>query len=179
MTFDIDANGLVNVSAQDKATSKEHSIRIQASGGLSDDEIDEMVKQAETHADEDKKRAELVDAKNQAESLINSTEKSIEEFGEKVSAEDKSAIEVAISNLKEAVEGGDLENVNSKTEALAQAAMKLGEAMYADANTEEAAKAADDFTSDMASDSKDDGTDDGVVDADFEEVQDDEDKKSA
>ena len=174
VTFDIDANGIVNVSAQDKATSKEHSIRIQASGGLSDDDIDQMVKDAESHAEEDRKRAELVDAKNQAEARINSTEKSMEEFADKVGDEDKAAIETALSELKEAVEGDDLEAINTKSETLAQTAMKLGEAMYRDANPDEGEEA--------SFDPEDQKQDDDIVDADFEEVKDDDDeegKKSA
>jgi len=174
VTFDIDANGIVNVSAQDKATSKEHSIRIQASGGLSDDDIDQMVKDAESHAEEDRKRAELVDAKNQAEARINSTEKSMEEFADKVGDEDKAAIETALNELKEAVEGDDLEAINTKSETLAQTAMKLGEAMYRDANPDEGEEA--------SFDPEDQKQDDDIVDADFEEVKDDDDeegKKSA
>lgn len=174
VTFDIDANGIVNVSAQDKATQKEHSIRIQASGGLSDDDIDQMVKDAESHAEDDRKRAELVDAKNQAEARINSTEKSMNEFSDKVGDEDKEAIETALSELKEAVEGDDLELINTKSETLAQTAMKLGEAMYRDANL-------DDDGEDAGYDPSDEPMqDDDIVDADFEEVKDDdEDKKSA
>ena len=174
VTFDIDANGIVNVSAQDKATSKEHSIRIQASGGLSDDDIDQMVKDAESHAEEDRKRAELVDAKNQAEARINSTEKSMEEFADKVGDEDKAAIETALNELKEAVEGDDLEAINTKSETLAQTAMKLGEAMYRDANPDEGDEA--------SFDPEDQKQDDDIVDADFEEVKGDDDeegKKSA
>lgn len=176
VTFDIDANGIVNVSAQDKATNKEHSIRIQASGGLSDDDIEQMVKDAESHAEEDRKRAELVDAKNQAEARINSTEKSMEEFAEKIGDEDKAAIETALSELKDAVEGEDLELINSKSEALAQTAMKLGEAMYRDANPD------DDAEESAYAPDEDAPVDDDIVDADFEEVKDDEDeedKKSA
>lgn len=174
VTFDIDANGLVNVAAQDKATGKEHSIRIQASGGLSDADIDQMVKDAESHAEDDRKRAELVDAKNQAEARIHSTEKSLEEFGEKLGEEDKETIGIALEELKAATEGEDLDAINAKSEALAQAAMKLGEAMYKDANSEEA-------TDDEGYDpSEDQPQDDDIVDADFEEVKDDdEDKKSA
>ncbi len=176
VTFDIDANGLVNVAAQDKATGKEHSIRIQASGGLSDADIDQMVKDAESHAEEDRKRAELVDAKNQAEARIHSTEKSLEEFAEKVGEEDKETIGIALEELKAAVEGDDIDAINSKSEALAQAAMKLGEAMYKDANPDEAADEGYDPSADA-----DAQQDDDIVDADFEEVKDDdaEDKKSA
>lgn len=176
VTFDIDANGLVNVAAQDKATGKEHSIRIQASGGLSDADIDQMVKDAESHAEDDRKRAELVDAKNQAEARIHSTEKSLEEFAEKVGEEDKETIGIALEELKAAVEGDDLDAINTKSEALAQAAMKLGEAMYKDANPDEDADEGYDPSADAGNQADDD-----IVDADFEEVKDDdkEDKKSA
>ena len=130
VTFDIDANGIVNVSAKDKATNKEQQIRIQASGGLSDKEIEKMVKEAEANAADDKKRKELVEAKNHAEALIHSTSKSMTELGDKVSAADKSTVEAAIADLKSAMEGDDAEAIKAKTNALAQAAMKLGEALY-------------------------------------------------
>ncbi|WP_133724328.1 molecular chaperone DnaK [Oceanicaulis sp.] len=170
VTFDIDANGLVNVSAKDQATGKEQAIRIQASGGLSDSDIDQMVKDAEANADADKKRRELVDAKNNAEALIHQTQKQVEEFSDKVSAEDKSAIEDAIKELEGVKDGEDPEAIQQKTQALMQAAMKLGEAMYAaqQADGGEAAAKAD-------SDAEE-----GVVDAEFTEVKDDDDdKKSA
>ncbi|MBL4538490.1 molecular chaperone DnaK [Oceanicaulis sp. UBA2681] len=170
VTFDIDANGLVNVSAKDQATGKEQAIRIQASGGLSDSDIDQMVKDAEANADADKKRRELVDAKNNAEALIHQTQKQVEEFGDKVSAEDKAAIEDAIKELEGVKDGEDPEAIQQKTQALMQAAMKLGEAMYAaqQADGGEAAAKAD-------SDAEE-----GVVDAEFTEVKDDDDdKKSA
>ena len=130
VTFDIDANGIVNVSAKDKATNKEQQIRIQASGGLSDSEIEKMVKEAEANAAEDKKRKELVESRNHAEALVHSTSKSLAEYGDKVSAADKSAIETAIADLKSVLESDDAEVVKEKTNALAQASMKLGEAMY-------------------------------------------------
>src|ERR1700729_133427 len=130
VTFDIDANGIVSVTAKDKATSKEQQIRIQASGGLSDADIQKMVKDAEAHAGEDKKRREGVEAKNQADALIHSTEKALGEHGDKVGAEEKAAIENGIANLKEAVKGDDAEDIKAKTNTLAQASMKLGEAMY-------------------------------------------------
>ncbi|AEV34996.1 Chaperone protein DnaK/Heat shock 70 kDa protein [Pseudovibrio sp. FO-BEG1] len=171
VTFDIDANGIVNVSAKDKGTGKEQQIRIQASGGLSDNDIEQMVKDAESHAEEDKKRKELVEAKNQGEALHHSTEKSLKEYGDKVSEEDKSAIESALAALKQALEGEDLEDIQAKTQALAEASMKLGEAMYKDAQAaEEAGEGAED-------DGEPKPVDD-VVDADFEEVRDD-DKKSS
>ncbi|NNF77423.1 MAG: Hsp70 family protein, partial [Rhizobiales bacterium] len=174
VTFDIDANGIVNVSAKDKATEKEQQIRIQASGGLSDDEVENMVKDAESHAEEDKKRKEMVEARNHAEALIHSTEKTLEEHGDKIAESDKSTIEMAISDLKEALEGEDADDITAKTQSLTEAAMKLGEAMYAAQQADAEADAA----SDAAADSADDGED--VVDADFEEVSDDDDtKKSA
>src|SRR6187402_1065917 len=133
VAFDIDANGIVNVSAKDKGTGKEQQIRIQASGGLSDNDIEKMVKDAEAHAEEDKKRKEQVEAKNHAEALIHSTEKSLAEHGSKVGEPERRAIEDALASLKEAVKGSDPEDIKTKTNALAQASMKLGEAMYADA----------------------------------------------
>ena len=163
VTFDIDANGIVNVSAKDKATNKEQSIRIQANGGLSDSDIQQMVREAESNASEDKKRKELVEARNHADSLIHQTEKSVAEFGEKVSAEDKSAIESAMTDLKAARDTDDLQSITSKTQTLMQASMKLGEAMYkAQADAGQAGS---------------EPSNDGVVDAEFEEV--DGDKKSA
>ncbi|WP_186388551.1 molecular chaperone DnaK [Stappia sp. TSB10P1A] len=172
VTFDIDANGIVNVSARDKGTGKEQQIRIQASGGLSDADIEKMVKDAEAHADEDKKRKALVEAKNQGEALVHSTEKSLKDYGDKVSADEKGAIETAMANLKSALEGDNLEDIQAKTQALAEASMKLGEAMY------KAAQAAEDAGESAASDDAS-RADDDVVDADFEEVRDEDDKKSA
>jgi molecular chaperone DnaK len=169
VTFDIDANGIVQVSAKDKGTGKEQQIRIQASGGLSDADIEKMVKEAELNAESDKKKREAVEAKNQGESLIHSTEKSLGEYGDKVTAEDKTAIETAIADLKGVLEGEDGDVIKEKTDALAQAAMKLGEAMYKASQAEAEAK---------ANGTGDDEGDD-VVDADFEEVKDDDDKKSA
>jgi len=168
VTFDIDANGIVQVSAKDKGTGKEQQIRIQASGGLSDADIERMVKEAEQNADADKKKRESVEAKNQAESLIHSTEKSLKDYGDKVSAEDKTAIETALADLKGVIEGDDADAIKEKTAALAEASMKLGEAMYKASQAEAEAKAA----------GGDKPADDDVVDADFEEVNDD-DKKSA
>ncbi len=167
VTFDIDANGIVNVSAKDKGTGKEQQIRIQASGGLSDADIERMVKEAEANAEADKKKREAVEAKNQAESLIHSTEKSIKDYGDKVTAEEKTAIETAITDLKAVLEGDDAEVIKEKTAALAEASMKLGEAMYKQSQAEAEAKAA----------GGDNPADDDVVDAEFEEVNDD--KKSA
>ncbi|MBO6553545.1 MAG: molecular chaperone DnaK [Roseitalea sp.] len=173
VTFDIDANGIVNVKAQDKGTGKEHEIRIQASGGLSDEEVEQMVKDAEANAEADKKRREAVEARNQAESLIDSTEKSLAEHGDKVSEEDKTAIEDAIAALKEetAAETPDADAITAKTQALAEASMKLGQAIYEATQAEEQAAAEGDAEADAASDD--------VVDADFEEIDDDEDQKKA
>jgi molecular chaperone DnaK len=167
VTFDIDANGIVNVSARDKATNKEQQIRIQASGGLTDSDIDRMVKDAEAHAAEDKARRELVDAKNHAEAMIHTTEKSLTEFGAKVSQSDKSAIEAAISALKSALEGEDAQAIKARTNDLAQAAMKLGEAMYK-------AQGAGASAEGEHAEAKDD-----VIDADFKEVGPDDKKKPA
>lgn len=173
VTFDIDANGIVNVTAKDKATNKEQQIRIQASGGLSDAEIEKMVKDAEAHASEDKVRRELVEAKNQAESLIHSTEKSVSEHGDKVSAGDKTAIESAIEALKSALAGEDPETIKARTTDLMQASMKLGEAMYAAGQGETGAEHSDDHH-EHHGDAH--GTDD-VIDADFREVGEDDKKK--
>ena len=164
VTFDIDANGIVNVSAKDKGTGKEQQIRIQASGGLSDSDIDNMVKEAEQFAEEDKKRKAAAEAKNQAESLIHSTERQLSEHGDKVDASVKSEIETALSEAKAAVESGDPDQMTQKTNALAQSAMKLGEAMYkAQQGETEAAAGPDAGTSPP-------GGDEEVVDAEFSEV---------
>ncbi|MGL4974844.1 MAG: Hsp70 family protein, partial [Bosea sp. (in: a-proteobacteria)] len=170
VTFDIDANGIVNVSAKDKATNKEQQIRIQASGGLSDADIDKMVKDAEANAEEDKKRRELVDAKNQGESLMHSTEKSLKDYGDKVSAADKTGIETAMDALKAALNNDDPEVIKSRTTDLMQASMKLGEAMYAASQAEEAQAAEAAAAGDAAKDSK---MKEDVVDADFKDVTDD------
>jgi molecular chaperone DnaK len=170
VTFDIDANGIVNVSAKDKGTGKEQQIRIQASGGLSDADIEKMVKDAEAHAAEDKERKALVEAKNQGEALIHSTEKSLKDYGDKVAAADKSAIETAVTELRSALEGDNAEAIKEKTGVLAQASMKLGEAMYAAAQAN--APGGDQPGAEGGP------KDEDVVDADFEEVDDDK-KKSA
>jgi molecular chaperone DnaK len=167
VTFDIDANGIVNVSAKDKATAKEQQIRIQASGGLSEADIDKMVKDAEANAVADKKRREAVDAKNHADAMLHSTEKALAEHGSKVAEPERRAIEDAISDLKEALKGDDAEAIKAKTNTLAQASMKLGEAMY----TQQA-------EADAAKDAAKDAAHDDVVDAEFTEVDDDK-KKSA
>jgi molecular chaperone DnaK len=170
VTFDIDANGIVNVSAKDKATNKEQQIRIQASGGLSDAEINKMVKEAEANAADDKKRKDVVEAKNHAESLMHSTQKSVVELGDKISAADKTAVDAAVADLKTVLEGDDAEVIKEKTNVLAQAAMKLGEALYKQSN---AGASADGEVPNME---KDDGDD--IVDADFTEVGDDDKKTS-
>jgi molecular chaperone DnaK len=161
VTFDIDANGIVHVTAKDKATAKEQSIRIQANGGLSDADIEKMVKDAESHAADDKKRKELVEARNHADALIHSTDKSLAEFGDKVGADEKSAIETAVADLKAALEGDDVEAITAKTQTLAQASMKLGEAMYA-------AQQGDPASASAGAGAHAGGED--VVDAEFEEV---------
>ncbi|TGT69819.1 molecular chaperone DnaK [bacterium M00.F.Ca.ET.159.01.1.1] len=169
VTFDIDANGIVNVSAKDKGTGKEHQIRIQASGGLSDADIEKMVKDAEANAEADKKRRGLVEARNQAEALVHSSEKSLKEYGDKVSEVDRTAIADAIAALKSAAEGDDAADIEAKSQSLAEASMKLGQAMY-EASQKEAAEA--DAKADAAKDSD-------VVDADFEEIDEDDDKKKS
>ena len=164
VTFDIDANGIVNVSAKDKATGKEQQIRIQASGGLSEADIQKMVKDAEANAAEDKKRREAVDAKNHADALVHSTEKALAEHGSKVEESERRAIEDAVSDLKEALKGDDAEAIKAKTNTVAQASMKLGEAMY-----KQQAEA----------DAKKDAAQDDVVDAEFTEVDDDKNNKKS
>ena len=165
VTFDIDANGIVNVSAKDKSTGKEQQIKIQASGGLSEEEIEKMVKEAEENAEQDKKKRELVDAKNQADSIIHQTEKNIKEHGDKISEADKKAIESDLEELKKIKDSEDLDDIKSKTEKLVQSSMKLGEAMYKkDANPQA------ETTGEPSSEKKE--KDEKVVDADFEEVDD-------
>ena len=165
VTFDIDANGIVNVSAKDKGTGKEQKIQIQASGGLSEEEINKMVKEAEANKEADKKKRESVDARNQADSLVFSTEKSLKEHGDKISAEEKKAIEEGIAELKKSLEGSDVEDVKKKTQNLIQVSMKLGEAVYKSQQKPGADKA--DNTKDAKPDDKE-----NVVDADFEDVKD-------
>ena len=173
VTFDIDANGIVSVSAKDKGTGKEQKIQIQASGGLSEDEIQKMVKDAEANKEADKKKRETVDARNQADSLVFSTEKSLKDHGDKVSAEEKKAIENSIADLKKSLEGTDIEDIKKKTQSLIQVSMKLGEAVY---------------KSQQKPDDKDKGAGgpkdtkpsekDNVVDADFEDVKEDKEKSA-
>lgn len=170
VTFDIDANGIVNVTAKDKATAKEHQIRIQASGGLSDADIDKMVKDAEAHAEEDKKRRELVEARNQGESLIHATEKSVTEYGDKVSEADKQGVTTAIDALRQALAGDDSEVIKARTTDLMQASMKLGEAMYA----AQGGAAEGGEQPEGEEPKKDD-----VIDADFQEVDEGDKKKRA
>ncbi len=169
VTFDIDANGIVNVSAKDKGTGKEHQIRIQASGGLSDSDIDAMIKEAEANAEADKKRRGVVEAKNQGESLIHSSEQSLKDYGDKVSEEDRTAIADAIAALKAAVEAEepDADDIQAKSQTLMEVSMKLGQAMYEQSQAEEGAGEAE--------------GEEKIVDADFEEVKDDDtdEKKSA
>jgi molecular chaperone DnaK len=171
VTFDIDANGIVNVSAKDKSTGKEQQIRIQASGGLSDEDIERMVKEAEENAEADKKKRELVDTRNQADGLVNETEKNIKEHGDKIPEEDKKKIEEDIEELKKVKDTDDLEAIKSKTEALVQSSMKMGEAIYKK-NPQGEAPQPDPSGAEPSSDKS---KDDKVVDAEFEEV--DEEKK--
>jgi molecular chaperone DnaK len=165
VTFDIDANGIVAVAAKDKATNKEQSIRIQANGGLSDDDIAQMIKDAEANAEADKKKRDFVEAKNGAESSIHMVEKQLAEHGSKLDATDKSSIEAAVAAAKESITGDDVEDIQAKTQTLMQAAMKIGEVMYAEQQAAE--------TDAAEADAKRDAGDDGVVDADFEDVTDD------
>ena len=172
VTFDIDANGIVNVSAKDKGTGKEQKIQIQASGGLSEEEINKMVKEAESNKEADKKKREVVDARNQADTLLHSTEKNVKEHGSKVSDVDKKAIETASANLRNSLKGTDIEDIKKKTQELVQASMKLGEAIY---KSQQSAKPGD-----ATKENKQEGKkDDNVVDADFEEVKDENKEKSA
>ena len=178
VTFDIDANGIVNVSAKDKATGKEQQIKIQASGGLSDSDIEKMINEAEQNAEADKERREMVETRNQAEQLIHSTEKMLTDFGEKIDPSEKSEIEKLIEDAKAAISGDDAAQIKSTMEALQQGSMKLGEAMYK-AQQEEGQAAPDADNSGDGSSEKGSETDAEVVDADFEEVDDKDDKKSA
>ncbi len=172
VTFDIDANGIVNVSAKDKGTGKEQTIKIQASGGLSDTDIDQMVQDAEKFAEEDKKRRASAEARNQADSLVHATEKQLEEHGDKVDADIKSAVETALGEAKTALEGDDVDEINAKSQALTEAAMKMGQQIYEKEQAEGAA-AGDGGDGDAGSDAS---QDEDVVDAEFSEV-DEEDKK--
>jgi len=172
VTFDIDANGIVNVSAKDKGTGKEQKIQIQASGGLSEEEINKMVKEAEANKEADKKKRDTVDARNQADSLVFSTEKSLKEHGDKISAEEKKAIEDGIADLRKCLEGTDVEDIKKKTQNLIQVSMKLGEAVYKSQQKPGADKT--DNTKDTKPNDKE-----NVVDADFEDVKEEDKEKSA
>lgn len=173
VTFDIDANGIVNVSAKDKATGKEQQIRIQASGGLSDADIEKMVKEAEANAEADKQKKALAEAHNQAESMIHMTEKSLKEYGDKISDDDKKAIEKALEDLKAVKESENAEDIKAKIETLSQVSMKLGEAMYKASQEQQSTEQTTTETSEQKSKSED------VVDADFEDVSDDDQKRKA
>jgi molecular chaperone DnaK len=168
VAFDIDANGILNVSAKDKATGKKQSIVIKASSGLSDDEVERMIKDAEAHADEDRKLTELVHARNHADGMIHATEKSVKELGDQVGSDEKISIEQAIDALKAAVKGDDKEEIETKTNALTELSGKLAERVYAQKSASEEQTSGAHASSEHA--------DDGVVDAEFEEVKDD-DKK--
>jgi len=170
VTFDIDANGIVNVSAKDKGTGKEQKIQIQASGGLSEEEIQKMVKEAEANKEADKKKRESVDARNQADSLVFSTEKSLKEHGDKISAEEKKAIETGVSDLKKSLEGDDVEDIKKKTQNLVQVSMKLGEAVY---KSQQKPETKAEGQKEAKPEDKD-----NVVDADFEDVKDDKEKSA-
>ena len=173
VTFDIDANGIVNVSAKDKGTGKEQKIQIQASGGLSEEEINKMVKDAESNKEADKKKRDSVDARNQADTIIHTTEKNLKEHGSKISESDKKAIETGISELRNALKGTDTEEVKKKTQSLIQSSMKLGEAVYKSQQKTSASK-----SESKKQTSKDkDQNKENVVDADFEEVKDDKENK--
>ena len=163
VAFDIDANGIVSVSATDKATGKEQKITIEASGGLSDEEIEKMIKEAESNAEEDKKIRELVDAKNQAEAIIHSSEKGVTDAGDKITDDEKKPVEEAIKELKEVIDGDDLSVIQEKTATLSQAAMKIGEKLYQE---EQAASEAANGTEENK-----EPEDADIVDADYEEVK--------
>jgi molecular chaperone DnaK len=171
VTFDLDANGILHVSAKDLGTGKEQSIRITASSGLTEEEIERMQKDAELHAEEDKNRRELVETKNQADALIHATEKSLKELGDKVDAETKGNVETEIENLKKTLEGDDIDAIKTAVDALTAASHKLAELMYAQAaqDNPDAAGGSDDNPDQQTP--KDDKGDDDVVDADFEEVK--------
>jgi molecular chaperone DnaK len=177
VSFDIDANGILNVSAKDKATGKEQSIVIKASSGLSDAEVDQMIKDAEAHAEEDKKAHELVNAKNSAENMIHATEKSIKDLGDKVEADEKTAAEAAIAELKTALEGDDKDDIEAKTQALTEVAGKIAEKAYAAKSAQEGAGQGDGAEQAGAEQTEGKAADDDVVDAEFEEVKEGKDDK--
>jgi molecular chaperone DnaK len=167
VTFDIDANGIVSVSAKDKGTGKEQKIQIQASGGLSEEEIQKMVKDAEANKETDKKKRETVDARNQADTMIHSTEKNLKEHGSKITETEKKSIETAIADLRNALKGTDAEEVKKKTQSLIQVSMKLGEAVY---KSQQKTAGKTDNSKDNK-DNKENKDKDNVVDADFEDVK--------
>ena len=173
VAFDIDANGIVSVSAKDKGTGKEQKIQIQASGGLSDEEIKKMVKDAEANKEEDKKKRETVDARNQADTIIHTTEKNLKEHSNKISDAEKKAIETGISDLRNALKGTDIEEVKKKTQSLVQSSMKLGEAIYKSQQKNSGPK----NTQPNESTKSGDKNKENVVDADFEEVKEDKNDK--
>ena len=175
VTFDIDANGIVSVSAKDKGTGKEQKIQIQASGGLSEEEIQKMVKDAEANKEADKKKRETVDARNQADTMIHSTEKNLKEHGSKITETEKKSIETAIADLRNALKGTDAEEVKKKTQSLIQASMKLGEAVY---KSQQKTAGKTDNSKDNK-DNKENKDKDNVVDADFEDVKKDDKEKRA
>ena len=179
VTFDIDANGIVNVSAKDKGTGKEQQVRIQASGGLSDTEVEEMVNSAESHAEEDKKRRESAEARNHAEALVHTTEKTLSEYGEKIDEGDREAISGDIEALKAAIAGEDVDAIRAKTEILTQSSMKLGEAMYQAQDQGDVGETADGETSEDGEEAEAETEEGDVVDAEFEEVDDDKKNESA
>ena len=171
VTFDIDANGIVNVSAKDKGTGKEQKIQIQASGGLSDEEIKKMVKEAEANKESDKKKRESVDVRNQADTMIHSTEKNLKEHGSKVTETEKKAIETAVSDLRNSLKGTDTEEVKKKTQALIQASMKLGEAVYK-------SQQKTDTKAESKKDNKAESEKDNVVDAEVVDGKEDKEKRA-
>jgi molecular chaperone DnaK len=172
VTFDIDANGIVQVSAKDKATGKEQQIRIQASGGLSETDIDRMVKDAEAHAEEDKRKRELVEAKNSADALIHTTERTLTEAADKVAQGDRDSVQQAIQALKDTLGSDDAAQIKAKTEALAQASMKVGEALYKAQQAQQAGAGEGSGSGPSSPGAGAGGDNDKVVDADFEEVDD-------
>ena len=167
VTFDIDANGIVNVSAKDKGTGKEQTIKIQASGGLNESDIEQMVQDAEKFAEEDKKRKEAAEARNQADSLVHATEKQLEEHGDKIDADTKSEVETKLAATKTALEGGDAEAINAASQELTEAAMKMGQQIYQQEQDAAAGEGGESAGSDTSS------ADDDVVDAEFSEVTED------
>ena len=176
VTFDIDANGIVNVSAKDKGTGKEQKIQIQASGGLSDDEIKNMVKDAEANKETDKKKRESVDARNQADTMIHSTEKNLKEHGSKISETEKKAIETAVSDLRNSLKGTNTEEIKKNTQSLIQASMKLGEAVYK--NQQKGSEKPGKDQNDKVNKNNDNKDKDNVVDAEVVDSKEDKEKRA-